>query len=103
MSPRGIWSPGNGPDGTRVFAHAFRFPIPAVVWRRCYVRQVRSIGLPGYRGAGLSNQRMALEIAVGIAHLTDRRLELFDLPLLENRGGPDVPLRITDVIDIPIP
>ena len=64
--------------------------------------QARSIGFPGYR-AGLSNQRMALEIAVAVAHLTGRKLALYGLPMIENRGGPDIALRITDLMEIPVP
>jgi hypothetical protein len=63
---------------------------------------MRSVGLPGY-GAGLSNQRIALEVAVAVAHLADRRLELPRLPPVDGGGGPGPTLRITDLMEIPVP
>jgi hypothetical protein len=46
---------------------------------------------------------MALEIAVGISHLTRRQLRLYGLPAIGTGGGPDVQHRITDLYEVPLP
>lgn len=52
--------------------------------------------------AGLSNQRMSLEIAVGLAYLTGRKLVFPTYPPLHHSGKLVRDLRITDLFDVPL-
>jgi hypothetical protein len=69
-------------------------------------RRVRRLFIPGYY-CGFSNNKMSLDIAIALAHLTDRILVpyRFRLPrrVPVRPGGILEPLQILDLFDIPIP
>jgi len=67
----------------------------------------RYLLLPQYTPAGLSNQRMELEIKVGLAHLTQRTLVLPDSIVIWHGPHPSQPIRaaraatLTDLFALP--